>query len=103
MLPLDPTPPFARLGRLAENADEVPVRVAHPRPFLLYGPEDLFQAHDRRRLFVTLRARPRFQECERLFPLLLVQFVKPNALAQRLLVAVLLGGEEPPGPVGVVE
>ena len=64
-MPLEtPAPRFFR-ARRAEDADVVFLRVALSRRILLHFPEDRFQRHNQRRLFVALIAQPGLGECHR--------------------------------------
>src|SRR6266545_1479166 len=96
MVPLKAPAPFSGLRRLAEDADEVPVRIADHRPLLLGLLENALQAHDRSGLVVAGLARPGFQKFQRDLLLLVVQLLETQALAgggARLIV--LLRREEP--------
>src|SRR5262245_14916422 len=103
VMAFEPPPPFARLGGLAEHANEVPVRIPDHRTLLLHVAEDLLETHDRGCLFVALCTRPGLQQRESLLPLLLVQLLEPETFAGRLLLAVLLWRDGPNGPVRALE
>src|SRR5262249_60241439 len=57
VVPLDPPAPFPGLGRLAEDAHEIPVGITNNAALLLHFPEDGLEAHNGRRLIVTPGAR----------------------------------------------
>src|SRR6516162_2578316 len=86
---LDPPAPLSGFRRRAENRDEIPLGIADRAAAGFQLAEDVFQAHDRRRLLITAFAGAGPEQGQRRFPLRGRHFLEPQALARRPLLAVL--------------